>query len=153
MKKLFVVFLLIALLCCTVFCTPVSAAPLSEASKITVEYLENGDYIETIISEDSLTRSSKSGTKTKNYKNSNGDIMWSVTVRGTYTYDGIVALCTSCSHSTSVYSSAWSIKNSSSSRSGNTATANATATLKMGLISQDYSMSVSLSCNANGTLS
>lgn len=153
MKRIFVL-LIVAVLGCTMFCTPVSAVSASKETKTTIEYLDNGDYIETIITwEESLTRASKTASKTSNYKNSEGEVMWSVTIRGTYTYDGIVALCTSCTHSTSVSSSVWTIKSSSSSRSGNTATANATATLKVGFISKDYAMSVKLSCSPDGTLS
>lgn len=152
MKRIFAL-LIVTIFGFTMFCTPVGAVSASKETKTTIEYLDNGDYIETIISEESLTRGTKTASKTKNYKNDNGEVMWSVTVRGTYTYDGVVALCTSCTHSTSTSSSVWTIKSSSSSRSGNTATANATATLKAGFISKDYSMSVKLSCSPDGTLS
>lgn len=154
MKKLIVVLLITATLCCTALCTPVGATSVSEATTTTVEYLDNGDYIETIITYDnSLTRSTKTASKTSNYKNSSGDILWSVTVKGTFTYNGTTSSCTSCSHSTTAPGTYWSIKSSSSSKSGNTATATAVATYKTALITKDYSMSVKLTCSADGTLS
>ena len=154
MKKVLLILLTLTILCCTMFCVPVSAASLSEASKTTIEYLDNGDYIETIIKwEESDTRTTKSGSKTANYKNSNGDVLWYIKVTGTFTYNGTTSSCTSSSHSAVANSSSWSIKSASSSKSGNTATARATATFKVGSTSQDYTRSVSLSCSANGTLS
>ena len=55
-----------------------------------IEYLSNGDYIETTIVSNinTLARSSKSGTKTEKYKNASGEVIWSVTVNGTFTNNG-----------------------------------------------------------------
>lgn len=154
MKRILLVILTLTIFCCTILCVPVSASSLTEASKTTIEYLDNGDYIETIIKwEESVTRTTKSGSKTKNYKNSTGDILWSVKVTGTFTYNGTTSSCTAASHTTSAPGANWTIKSASSSKSGSTATAKAVATLKIGSNSQDYSMSVSLTCSANGTLS
>ena len=62
--------------------TPVSAAEIN----IETEYLENGDYLVTTIAEDTRVKAAgtKTGTKTSNYY-SNGKIMWSVSVKGTFT--------------------------------------------------------------------
>ncbi len=154
MKRILSILLIITLVICCVFFTSIStsAAIISET---TIELLDNGDYIETVITYDqTLARAStKSGSKTANYKNSSGETLWSVTVTGTFSYDGTTSSCTKVSHSAAAYSSGWSIKNSSSSKSGNTATANATATHKVLLISKDYSMTVSLSCSPQGVLS
>ena len=152
MKKNLAFTLLLTLLCCTIFCYPVSATTVTETS---IEMLENGDYIETIITyyETNSRVATKSGSKTSNYKNSSGEIMWSVTVYGSFTYNGTTSSCTSVSHSTSSPGDGWSIKNSSSSKSGNCATANATATLKILLASQDHSMTVNLYCSPYGILS
>ena len=48
MKKIFSVLLALVLLSCSVLCTAAEKAPLSR-TKTTIEYLENGDYIETVI--------------------------------------------------------------------------------------------------------
>ncbi len=153
MKRIFVAILALVMLCSAMLCTPASAAPISD-SKTVIEYLENGDYIETIISwEENSTRSSKTATKTSNYLNNYDEVLWSVTVRGTFYYNGSTSSCTAVSHSTTAPSSYWTIKNSSSSKSGNKATAKATATLKVGSTTSDESMTVTLACSANGTLS
>ena len=155
MKKILLILLTITMLSFSILCTPVSAASTTgKVTAVTIEYLENGDYIETIITyEEALTRSSKTASKTKNYKNSDGDVMWSVTVRGTFSYNGTTSSCTAVSHSTTTLNAYWSIKSASSSKSGNTATAKAVATQSISGVSRDYSVSVSLTCSANGTLS
>ena len=149
MKKTLVILLTLVMIISSVFCLPVSALSANKVTETTIEYLENGDYIETVLTyEDSLTRATKSGSKTKNYKNSSGTTLWSVTVTCTFSYTGSLSSCTSVSHSAKSYSSSWTIKSVSSSRAGNTGTANATATY----LSTNYQMSVSLSCSTYGEL-
>ena len=78
--------------------------------------LEDGDYLETTIldaptipSSVSLFSTSKTITKTKitKYKNSNGTVLWSVSIKATFTYNGSTAKCTSCSHSTTCPTKTW----------------------------------------------
>ena len=88
---------------------------LESSKQVEVEKLDNGDYIETFIeSEDSelVTMSAAktiTKTKTAQYKNSSGEVLWSVSIKGTFTYDGKTSKCTSCSHSTTAPSKYWSI--------------------------------------------
>lgn len=152
MKKTLAFTLLLTLLCCSVFCFSISATTVTETS---IEMLDNGDYIETIITYyDTNTRAAtKSGSKTSNYKNSDGDTLWSVTVNGTFTYNGTTSSCTSVSRSASAYADGWSIKSSSCSKSGNCATATATATQRILIATKDYTMTVNLYCSPYGILS
>ncbi len=153
MKKIISLSLIAVLFVSVIFCLPVAAVDNTKTTT-TIEYLENGDYIETIITEyESNARvATKSGSKTKNYTNSAGAVMWSVTVHGTFTYNGSTSQCTSAGHSTTAPGSMWSIKSASSRRSGYSAIADATATYTTSSSSKDYSMSVSLYCNPYGTL-
>lgn len=129
-----------------------------EVSTIHIEYLDNGDSIETVLlceelkSIDGAKSSSKRGAKTLNYRDSNGSVLWSVTVIGTFSYNGTTSYCTSCSHSTTSPGATWSIVSSSSSRSGNIATATATAK-NTGAGTYYHTLTVTLKCNANGVLS
>lgn len=150
MKKSLVILLTLVMILSSIFCIPVNAASANVVTETTIEYLENGDYIETILTyEESPARSTnKVGSRTKNYKNSNGDILWSVTVRCTFTYNGSVSSCTSASYATTCPGANWSIKSASASRAGNTGTATATATYNY----TNYTMSVSLSCSTYGEL-
>jgi len=139
-----------------------SAAIVPPVTQTQIEYLDNGDYVETVISDvptDNATISvfstTKTITKTKTtyYKNSSGAVMWYIRITATFTYNGSTSKCTSCSHSASAPGTYWSIKSVSSSKSGNSATAKAVATYKTGLITHDYSASVTIKCSANGTVS
>lgn len=135
-------------------------------TNISTETLDNGDYIETVISsETSLANSmlnistlsaSKTITKTKTsyYKNASGSVMWSVSIKATFTYNGSTSKCTSCSHSTTAPGKTWSIKSCTSSKSGNKATAKAVAT-QTGSDGSKYNISrtVTISCSKNGKVS
>ena len=154
MKRLFTISLIIMLVLCSAFCIPASAAEV-EKTETTIEYLDNGDYIETTIIyfETNARVATKSGSKTSNYKSSSGATMWSVTVNGTFTYNGTTSSCTSVSRSASATGSGWSIKSSSCTKSGNCASATATATYKGVLSSKDYTLTVNLYCSPYGILS
>lgn len=154
MKRIFAAALIFTLIICSAFCTPASAAEVAK-TETTIEYLDNGDYIETTITyyETNSRAATKSGSKTSNYKNGDGVTMWSVTVNGTFTYNGTTSSCTSVSHSTTAPGTNWSIKSSSCTKSGNCASATATATHKVLLVSNDYTLTVNLYCSPYGILS
>lgn len=118
-------------------------------------YYENGYYYEISISvTNSVARSAKKGSKTIYCKNSAGKTMWSLTVKGTFTYNGSTSSCTSASASTSITDATWKITNKSSSKSGNTAKATATAICYLnGNPINSQTKTVTLKCNANGKLS
>ena len=102
----------------------------------------------------SVARSAKEGSKTIYCKNSAGKTMWSLTVKGTFTYNGSTSSCTSASASTSITDATWKITNKSSSKSGNTAKATATAICYLnGNPINSATKTVSLKCSASGKLS
>lgn len=115
-------------------------------------YYENGYYYEISISAtNSVARSAKEGSKTIYCKNSAGKTMWSLTVKGTFTYNGSTSSCTSASASTSITDATWKITNKSSSKSGNTAKATATAICYLnGNPINSATKTVSLKCSASG---
>lgn len=155
MKKILFISLAIIIVISSFICLPVSAANQQTNTTTTIQYLDNGDYIETTITyyESNLRVATKSGSKTASYKDGNGNTMWTVTVHGTFNYNGTTSSCTSVSRSTTAPGANWSIKSSSCSKSGYCATATATATHKASLISKDYTMTVNLYCSPYGILS
>lgn len=161
MKRKFVLLLTIISLIYSV-----SAAPLSvKASDIpssTIELLDNGYYFETVIedekspmlSEARATTKYITKTKTTQFKNSSGDVLWSVSIKATFSYDGTTAKCTSCTPSASSFASTWTIKSVTSSKSGNSATAKAVAThTGPSGATQDITKSVTIKCSATGVVS
>lgn len=159
MKKSIVITLILTLISCIFLSVPVSAITINNAEK-NIEYLDNGDYIETIITDDtpepgisSYATNTITKTKTSYYKNSSGTVLWSVSIKATFSYNGSTSTCTSCSHSTTSPGASWYIKTSSHSKSGNTATAKATATHSTVSGSADYTRSVTIKCSATGVVS
>lgn len=121
------------------------------------EKFEDGSYIEVITEQfANLERSSTiSGAKTKNYKDTNGKIIWSIKVIGKFTYTGKSATCTSSTIDTTCNASNWKLSNKKATKSG--ATANASVTAKeytfLGICAKTVNSSVTLTCSANGNLS
>ncbi|WP_095175886.1 MULTISPECIES: hypothetical protein [Blautia] len=152
-KKVLGIMLGVMLLCSQALL--VSAAPVDTVN-VERQYLENGDYIETVISEypiASYASNSKSGSKTSTYYNSDDVALWYVKVTGSFTYTGSSVRCTGASVSADSYSSYWGISNRSSSYSGNIATAKATGTHYFGnAVVERVNETVNLSCSVNGSL-
>lgn len=131
-----------------------------EASSVTsniaeIQYLDNGDYLETkiTIEPSRLRASTRTGSKTTTYKNASGVAMWDVTVRGTFTYDGRSSSCQSVSGSATSYSKNWKVSYSTS-KSGNKATCTGTGKHYSGSsLVGSYTKNVTLSCDKNGILS
>ena len=127
-----------------------------------IETLENGYYYETIIEEKESpntiipTGAVKYITKTKttSMKNSNGELLWSLSIEATFSYNGSSAQCINCSHSYNIVSSAWTLSNITSTYSGNSATASAIATHTVPSgNSQSYKKTVTITCNGLGVVS
>ena len=90
-------------------------------------YIENkfddGSYIEITLEEYSHIEksSTRSGSKTRSYKNSNGKTIWSLKVNGDFTFNGKTASCTKATSSVTSNTSLWKFSNKSASKSGATA--------------------------------
>lgn len=161
MKKI-ISTLLVVILICSFFVFPANAIEIESeyAGTITdIEYLDNGDYIieylddGVIIIPGDATTTTVTKTKTKNYYNSAGNVMWQIKVQGTFTYNGSTSTCTSAAHQATAYGSTWTIASASHSKSGNKATATATAVHHTGTGNYSYTRSVTLKCSATGVFS
>ena len=135
-----------------------SASAASTVTTSEIYSLANGDYLETILIQDSTSRatsSTKSGQKTTYYKSSSGVTLWSVTVKASFSYTyGKSSTCTSVTGSSASSSVAWKVSSASSKKNGNTATASATGYhYTNGALVESLSRSVSLSCDIYGYLS
>ena len=154
MKKIISLFL-VTILLCTIFAIPAQAEGLEN---VTIEYLDNGDYIITYLDDENIypddgSKTTVTKTKTSKYKNSAGDTMWYIKVQGTFTYNGGSCTCTSAAHKAGAPGSTWSIVSASHSKSGNHATATATARHSDGGIYHDFTRSVTLTCSPTGVFS
>ena len=137
-------------------------AGASESSAVTkvvsqeTEYLDNGFYIVTTVTETydvasaRATMQSKTGSKTANLYNSSNTILYSLTVYGTFQYNGVYSKATASSYSYTVDPTYWTFSSGSSSYSDNYATA--TATFKPVLLGSSRTQSVTVSCSEDGTI-
>lgn len=155
-KKLFCIISITVcslLISCIVFA---NEEPISQ-NQIEMETVFINDevfYLKTYISNnidknEEESRGTITRTKTSNLENSAGQIMISVSVTGTFTYNGSSATCISCSGSSISYHPAWYISDYYVSRSGNSATNYTTAVQNN---TYTYYKNVTLSCSADGTV-
>ena len=144
------------------FFTPctTNAQGSSYSSEKIIERFSNGDYITSSIEQypASSSRSSDSkvtsGQKTYKYKSSSGTVLWTITCKATFSYNGKSSSCTSVTASTKTYSSLWTTTNKKSLKSGNTATATATGKRYSGhTVIQSVTRSAVLKSSASGKLS
>lgn len=111
------------------------------------------EVIEVIDEASSRATSTKTAKKTGYYANGS-TILWSVTVTGTFTYNGSTSRCTNSSVTASSNDSRWKIVSKSSSKSGSTAKATATAKCYLNsLVIDTKTQTVSLTCSPTGKLS
>lgn len=115
------------------------------------EELENGYYLETVITTNyTQARSSiRNGTKTATYRDINGKALWSITVNGKS------ATCTSSTYSKANYSISWKLSNAKASKNGAAASASITAKQyhQNGSLQKTINKTVKLTCSPNGSLS
>ncbi len=121
--------------------------PLDESYYIEViTYDTNSSGVST-----AATTYTRSAAKTHNLKNIYDETVASYTLSATFTYNGSTSKCTSASHSTAIYNSAWKFTSATSSKSGNKATGSYTA--KCSFPSQTVSKTITITCDANGNIS
>ena len=121
-----------------------------------VEYLDNGYYIVTTVTETyNLTSArdavqSKTGSKTRTVLSGAKVELYSITVTGTFTYNGAYSKATGSSYSYAILlPSVWSFVSGSATYSDNIATA--TGIFKS-TITGNSTTSVTVSCSEDGTI-
>ena len=96
----------------------------------------------------------KTATKTYQYTDSDGNIAWKAVLKGTFTYTGTNATCTSSACNVSIFDSSWYTISKWAGKSGGAATAELTMGLKLlGVTVKKVPLSMTLICDANGNLS
>ena len=131
-----------------------ASAPVSHENIIV---LENGEYIvETITEEAVLNRATntKSGQKNMKHYSSDNELLWSATLKGTFTYTGSRATCTASSITYTIYDDNWKITSAVASKSGNTAKGDVTAKrYVLGIPTKTVERTITLTCSSSGVLS
>lgn len=152
------------LLCVSFFTKPLTAhaemtpaIPNYPITSVTYDYNEDGSYLEVITAvEPSLVSATgpytRYASKSYNLCNSDGDILWTFYVFGTFTVNpGVSATCTSTSYSTNIISDSWQLDSASTRSSGNQAIGDATFIRKLLFVTvETRTAHVVLFCDVNG---
>lgn len=151
MKKVLSALLVVALMLGSF-----SVAQASNDAVVDITYYDDDSYVITTINYAAARSASTiTGSKTSTYYRSDGIKAFSLTVYGTFSYDGTSqAVCTNASYSHNIYQNDWSLKSASATKSGNTATATGTFIRKeLGITVDTKTRTVNLSCDRSGNLS
>ena len=159
-KRIVYTSVVFALLFAFVF--PVSAAEKDSgvpSLSYIEEVFEDGSYFQVTIMEtssDAVRRATntKTGSKVYNYVDSNHKSLWTITVKGSFTYNGSTSKCTNSSVSVKSYVSNWTVSGAKAWKSGSTAYASAQGKMKnvLGQTTKTVNKQVSLTCSPSGKL-
>ena len=149
MKKLISLALVIVLIFASFLMIPVSAKESDENEIVEYEYLADGSYFVTTVRQSEPTRGTVSGNKTASYYNSSNNLIWAVTVYGSFTYSGYSATATSASGAVDYYVTGASLVSREAYTSGASAVAKATVSY----LGYERTRTVTLTCDRNGILS
>lgn len=121
--------------------------------KISAPYPTHANYcIQAIMA--NHKEKTKTAKKTVTYKDSSNNTLWSVTVTGTFSYNGSSSSCKKASVSGTSYHSNWVVTNKKCSKSGNKATASATGKEYVDdKVAISINKTVSVSCSKSGDIS
>ena len=160
-KRIVYTSVVFALLFAFVF--PVSAAEKDSgvpSLSYIEEVFEDGSYFQVTIMEtssDAVRRATntKTGSKVYNYVDSNHKSLWTITVKGSFTYNGSTSKCTNSSVSVKSYVSNWTVSGAKAWKSGSTAYASAQGKMKnvLGQTTKTVNKQVSLTCSPSGNFS
>ena len=151
---------IIAILICLLMLLSISVFPVTaveEKTTQTVEYLEDGSYIVTII-EETVTHGARMnttvGNKTRNCYSANDVLQWKMTVTGEFQYDGTTSSCTYASGVITVSNtSQWEATSESAAVGDTTAYYSVTfARWLLGVVVERPTYGVSISCDPDGNL-
>jgi hypothetical protein len=156
MKKISVLLSTIIFMC--LLAANTYAHDVGETITTDITYFVDGSYCITTVTEYKKTdynnamptRATTSGSKQKEYYNSNHVLQYTVAVYGTFTYDGYSASATSSQYGYSISNSIWSFVSGNAYCSGANATASCTFHSPN---AGTKTASVTLTCSASGTLS
>lgn len=151
MKKI-ILFLLTMIMMLSI--VPIASA--TQESSNYIEYLDDGSYLVVSIESGGISRitNTKTAKKTITHKESDGEILWSATLKGSFSYDGSSATCTSSNITYSVTNNAWKITSATATESENKSLGNIIAKkYTLGIPFKTIEKTITIACSANGTIS
>lgn len=153
MKRLFTLLTVVLLM---VSMLPISTFAATETQETeNIIYLDNGCYITVELSVvEARASGTKTASKTYTYRANNGEEEWRAVLRGTFSYTGSSATCTAASCDVTITDTDWYIVSKTATKSGASAVGELTMGLKfLGITIKKESISMRITCDANGNLS
>ena len=149
MKSILRCCLLLSLVCTLIPFFPSSAEELNISAE-QIEYFDDGSYCETILFEEPqfMRSATKSGTKTAKIYSKSKKLLWSYTLKGTFTYTGTKATCTKASYTTTIVNKDWKLS-PTAGKSGNKAIGKVTGKTPF----QTITRNLTITCSNTGKLS
>lgn len=151
MKKI-ILFLLTMIMMLSI--VPIAFA--TQESSDYIEYLDDGSYLVVSIESGGISRitNTKTAKKTITHKDSDGEILWSATLKGSFSYDGSSATCTSSNITYSIADETWKLISANATKSENKALADIVVRkYALGIPFKTIEKTITIACSANGTIS
>lgn len=125
------------------------------ASTTEIIYLDDGSYITIELTQtENRASGTKTGSKAYTHYSNSGSQNWRAVLRGTFSYTGSSATCTAAACDVTITDTDWYIVTKTATKSGNSAIGELTMGQKfLGITIDKESVSMQLSCDANGNLS
>lgn len=126
----------------------------STESSEQIEYFEDGSYMITYVETFAMRAVSvKTSSKTAKYYSTDDELLWSVTVTGTFSYTGTSSTCTASMVASKIYDSAWKVTEETASKTGNKAIGDFVVKKYVLLIpTKTINVNLTLTCSANGNI-
>lgn len=137
------------------FSFPVFASAAETTVNQSIIHYDDGSYLVITIQETTARATgTKSGTAIYEYNNADGSVAWQATLKGTFTYNGSTATCTSSSCDITINASEFYVVSKTVGKSGGTATASVTMGRKfLGITIAQDAYELTLTCDKDGNLS
>lgn len=157
-KRILAVFMILSMLSTSLIAVNAQAIEDDAAEVI---YFDDGSYLQIsavrTVETQSNTRATLTtvGEKDMTFVNGDGEVEWTYTLTGYFTYTpGLTSACVDAAYTSDIYDSAWSFSNGSAVTSGNTAYGYGSYVKKILFVTIDqYDINISISCDTYGNLS
>lgn len=118
-------------------------------------YFDDGSYLVVNIQVgNARATNTKSGSKVYTYYTNDDELVWKVTLRGTFTYNGTTSSCTASNVSINIINDSWYTVSQSADKDANEAYAVVTMGRKLlGITINKLKVELILACDKNGVLS
>ena len=161
MKRFLICLVVLAMMMCAVPTVSAEEDNMIITDEV-ITYFDDGFYTVTTLREEPMTANhlargnfTRTGSKTITGYGTDGSIIWTFTVTGTFVVnEGVVSACTTARYSHTISSSVWSLQSANAAKTGNQAIGSATFIRKtLGITVETRDITCTLTCDKYGVMS